>query len=120
MTTEEAISNVRSFFGQLTEGCQESIRVLISELAPTDTLYKSLLDAVREKAAAASKRYADKKAKAKAAAKTEDPVAGPVEGMTLRRATLSDYTAQDLWNELKRRGVQVGPDGRLFIKIELD
>ena len=91
-----------------------------SELAPTNTLYKSLLDAVREKAAAASKRYADKKAKAKAVVKTEDPVAGPVEGMTLRRATLSDYTAQDLWNELKRRGVQVGQDGRLFIKIELD
>lgn len=91
-----------------------------SELAPTDTLYKSLLDAVRKKTAAVNQRYAEKKAKAKAAAKTEDPAAGPAEGTTLRRATLRDYTAQDLWNELKRRGVQVGPDGRLFIKIELD
>lgn len=36
MTREEAINNVKSFIGQLTEGCQESIRALVPELAESE------------------------------------------------------------------------------------
>ena len=36
MDREEAIKNVRSFIGQLTEDCQESIRTLIPELAESE------------------------------------------------------------------------------------
>ncbi len=36
MTREEAIKELRSFIGQLTEGCQEAIKVLIPELKESE------------------------------------------------------------------------------------
>ena len=36
MTREEAIKELRGFIGQLTEGCQEAIKVLIPELCESD------------------------------------------------------------------------------------
>ena len=36
MTREEAIKELRGFIGQLTEGCQEAIKVLIPELAESE------------------------------------------------------------------------------------
>ena len=36
MTREEAIKELRCFIGQLTEGCQEVIKILIPELAESD------------------------------------------------------------------------------------
>lgn len=36
MTREEAIKELRGFIGQLTEGCQEAIKVLIPELSESD------------------------------------------------------------------------------------
>lgn len=50
MTKEEAIDNVRSFIGQLTAECQESIHTLIPELAESEDekVRKALIDGVRQ------------------------------------------------------------------------
>lgn len=50
MTKEEAIDNVRSFIGQLTAECQESIRTLIPELAESEDerVRKALIDGIRQ------------------------------------------------------------------------
>jgi len=50
MTKEEAIDNVRSFIGQLTAECQESIHTLIPELAESEgeRVRKALIDGIRQ------------------------------------------------------------------------
>lgn len=50
MTKEEAIDNVRSFIGQFTAECQESIRTLIPELAESEDerVRKALIDGIRQ------------------------------------------------------------------------
>jgi hypothetical protein len=50
MTKEEAIDNVRSFIGQLTAECQESIHTLIPELAESEDerVRKALIDGIRQ------------------------------------------------------------------------
>ncbi len=50
MTKEEAIDNVRSFIGQLTAECQESIHTLIPELAESEDerIRKALIDGIRQ------------------------------------------------------------------------
>lgn len=50
MTKEEAIDNVRSFIGQLTAECQESIRTLIPKLAESEDerVRKALIDGIRQ------------------------------------------------------------------------
>ena len=49
MTREEAIKELRGFIGQLTEGCQEAIKVLIPELAESEDerIRKMLIARVR-------------------------------------------------------------------------
>lgn len=42
MTREEAISNVKSFLGQLTKDCQESICVLVPELKGDEMIRQEL------------------------------------------------------------------------------
>ena len=46
MTREEAIKELRGFIGQLTEGCQEAMEVLIPELAESEDekIRKGLID----------------------------------------------------------------------------
>lgn len=73
------------------------------DMTPTDNLYKTVLADYRE--------YYNGK-------KKQTPRDPAQEG--LRAATLSDYPTQDLWDELKRRGVQVGQDGKLYMMVELD
>ena len=50
MTREEAIKELRSFIGQLTEGCQEAIKVLIPELKESkdERIRKELVDMINE------------------------------------------------------------------------
>lgn len=50
MTKEEAIDNVRSFIGQLTAECQESIHTLTPELAESEDerVRKALIDGIRQ------------------------------------------------------------------------
>ena len=74
-----------------------------SDMAPTDNLYKTVLSDYRELYCTRKKRT------------PRDPAQ-----KGLRAATLSDYATQDLWDELKRRGVQVGEDGKLYMMVELN
>lgn len=74
-----------------------------SDMAPTDNLYKTILSDYRE--------YHRPK-------KKQTPRDPAQKG--LRAATLSDYSTQDLWGELKRRGVKVGQDGKLYMMVELN
>ena len=48
MTREEAIKELSGFIGQLTEGCQEAIKVLIPELAESEDerMIKAIVDAL--------------------------------------------------------------------------
>lgn len=79
-----------------------------SDLAPTDTLYKTIIQDYRDYYAGVNSRYRNKQKEVK----NEEP-ATPDEAMpTIRKATIKDYSAQDLWNELKSRGYQI-VDGKL-------
>ena len=63
MTREEAIKELRGFIGQLTEGCQEAIKILIPELkeeSEDERIRKEILEDIRNVKAISSEEYRKK------------------------------------------------------------
>ena len=74
-----------------------------SDLAPTDTLYKTIIQDYRDYYSGVNSRYRNKQKEVK----KEEPATPDEAVPTIRKATIKDYSAQDLWNELKSRGYMI-------------
>lgn len=78
-------------------------------MAPTDLFLKNVLDWYRQDFMQANEK---KRAERKKARESVPAVNEPTEKGTIRKATLKDYRAQELWDELKLRGYNI-TDNRL-------
>lgn len=91
----------------------EPIMCWNSDMAPTDNLYKEIRKDYKEYF---NKGNKDKKAKMK---KTEVNTPEVKEEPKIRKATIKDYSSQELWEELKSRGYAVS-NNRLCKTTYLD
>lgn len=84
-------------------------------MAPTETFYKSIAQEI----ANTERSYRLKKMGDKTQAKTEPSNPALSETATAIKSKIVDFTAQELWNELKRRGYFI--DGnKITCKLVLD
>lgn len=82
-----------------------------SDMAPTDNLYKTIY--------ADYTAYYSGRNKARRAANEAPLTQEEAEKPTIRKATIKDYSSQELWEELKSRGYQI-VEGRLVRYDYLD
>ena len=81
----------------------EPIMCWNSDMAPTDNLYKEIRKDYKEYF---NKSNKDKKVKMKNEVNTPEVKEEP----KIRKATIKDYSSQELWNELKSRGYHIVDD----------